>query len=192
MPKKDKLEGSLYAQKLARQDLTLPRQTIQRLKLVRAITGIPVKEWMRAQICAAVDRALCQRPGAWWLRPGARIYRMETDPGVAASFIPVPITVGFGGERVWIMEIMPDLHVGQADPGLGPNQRDGTILCDLSADEEGQVTMRRVLVSSSDVMPLEVAYSAGVGAVQMRKTRERRRATAAAHRAAEATRSGGD
>lgn len=178
--------------KLARMDVTIPRQTIQRLKLVRAVTGIPIKEWVRGQICLAVDLELTRRPGAWWLRPGSRIYRMSASAADPTLFIPIPLTVAQGGERVWIMEIFPDLSVGEGDPGIDPSAQDGTVLCDLSADEEGQVSMRRVLVASCDVMPMTVAYTTGLGAVKTRKDRERRRAAAAAQRAADATRSGGD
>jgi len=171
------------ASKMARYDITLPRQTIQRLKLVRAITGIPIKEWIRSQVNIACDLELCRRPGAFWLRPGSRIYRMETDREDLSTFVAVPLTVAFGGERVWIREIFPDLSVGEGDPGLDKDAQDGTILCDLSADEEGQVSMRSVLVASADCLPMAVAYTTGLGAVKTRKARERRRAVEAARRA---------
>jgi len=177
------------ASKMARYELTLPRQTIQRLKLVRAVTGVPIKEWCRRVICLAVDQELCRRPGAYWLRPGSKIYRMQTDRADPSAFVPVPLTVSQGGERVWVREIFPDLSVGEGDPGLDVKAQDGTILCDLSADEEGQVAMRSVLVASADCIPMEVAYTTGLGAVKTRKTRERRRAAEAA-KAANAAQSG--
>lgn len=165
--------------KLARMDVTIPRQTIQRLKLVRAMTGIPIKEWVRTQVMLACDLELMRRPGAFWLRPGARIYTMNLDSAQRMVLIPVPITVAQGGERVWIMEVLPDLDVAVGDEGLTDKERHGSILCDLSADEEGQVTMRRVLVASADVVPMEVAYTTGIGAIKIRKARERRRKDAA-------------
>lgn len=177
--------------KLARYELTLPRQTIQRLKLVRAVTGIPIKEWLRAQVMMAVDLELCRRPGAFWLRPGARIYRMNMAADDPTGLIPVPLTVSQGGERVWIMEILPDLDVGRGDEGLGKDEQHGAVLCDLSADEDGQVEMRRVLVASADVLARDVAYNTGLGAIKLRKARELRRKASMEKMRRDAAQSGG-
>ena len=159
---------------MVRFEITLPRQLTHRLRLIRGVTGIPVKEWCRLQLQIACDMELTRRPGAFWLRPGSRIYRLNLEQRDVEP-VPVPITAAQGGERVWVREIFPDLHVGRGDPGLGPKEQDGSILCDLSADEDGQVELRAVVVACGDVLPMAVPYTTGLGYVKARKERERRR-----------------
>jgi hypothetical protein len=138
---------------------------------VRAVTGINLNEWMRWQITIAVQLELANRPGAFWLRPGSRVYRLNwrgKDP------VPLPVTVSQGGERVWVREFLPGFNLGK-DEGLPAKQQEGAMLCDLSADEPGQVEMRNVLVAAFDVAPSAAAWNTGLGVIQAAKARERRR-----------------
>ncbi len=162
-----------------RLDLSIPPDLLHRLKLVRAITGINMKEWIRCQLTIAVDLELCQRPGAHWIRPGSRVHRMTWGEG--GEPIPVPITAAQGGERVWVREILPEFDLGE-DPGLPGDDRYGAVLCDLSAEEEGHLSMRNVLVAVADVQPHAPKWQTGLAVVQARKERERRRRQAALER----------
>lgn len=166
-----------------RLDVSIPPDLLHRLKLVRSITGIPMTEWIRWQLTIAVDLELCQRPGAHWIRPGSRVYRLTWGEGQEP--IPVPLTSAHGGERVWIREILPEFALGE-DPGLPADDRYGAVLCDLSAEEEGHVTMRNVLVAVADVQPHAPKWQTGLGQVQARKVRERRRRQAALKRVKDA------
>ena len=116
-------------------------------------------------------KALANRPGAYWLRPGSRIYRLTWR---GEEPVPIPLTSSAGGERVWVREYLPNFKLGE-DEGMPKNERDGAMFCDLSAEEPGQVEMRNVIVAAFDVAPSAPAWQTGLGVIQAAKARERRR-----------------
>ena len=176
-------------------DVAIPPDLLHRVKLVRALTGIPTKEWIRTQLTIATDLELCNRPGAMWLRPSSMIYKMQWGGHEGREPIAVPITTSAGGERVWVREILPEFHLGKDDDGLAETDSYGAVLCDLSADpvtpEPAQVEMRGVLVAVYDVQPMAPKWQTGLGQVQARKARERRRRKEWAKRVKDAELSGG-
>lgn len=165
-----------------RMDFTFPPDLLWRMRLVRALTGIPVKEWVRAQIALAVDIELTRRPGMLWARPGSRVYRLDWTQG--ADPIPVPIATTEGGERVYIIEILADYPIAHEDDSLDRDKRRTAIICDL-IPEDGRpgLSMRRVALAAHDVLPRANAIRTGLGAIRERRERETRRRNAAYRRA---------
>lgn len=173
--------------KMVRIDLSLPKQIITGLKLIRSATGIPTSQWLRAQVYMAVQLELARQPGFFWLRPGSKVYRLDFAPGDLDTPIPTPVATSEGGERVWIIEFVGDWYVGREDHALPMSRRQGAVICDISSPRG--INMRRVAVAAADVLPRENLWVTGLGASQERRAREqyRERVTAkAARRAARA------
>lgn len=151
-----------------RWELRLPRDLLHRLKLVRAVTGIPATEWSRWQLQMAADLELARRPGALWLRPGTRIYRVHLDESGAP--LPVQFASALGGERVWCIEVIPEMfkHLGisATEARMDPDLLQAGMICDLTADEANQIQSRNVCVPCRDVLPREpYPWRSGIGSL---------------------------
>lgn len=159
--------------KWKRIDLTIPEDLLHRLKLVRAITGIPMAEWTRTQVRIACDLELARRPGALFMRPGSKVYRLDWG-GEEEVPVPVHIATTDGGERVWVREVLADFPIAKEDDGVEWGRRMGAVLCDLSPEDGMDGLMHRnVAVASADVLPKLNPYTTGLG----QKLEKRRRQT---------------
>lgn len=153
----------------------LPRDVKQGLRLIRQVTGIPMAEWVRWQIIMAVHQELARRPGALWLRPGSTVYRLV--PQADGDLLPHPIGTSLGGERVWVIDIIPDVFAPIGTPkelfDLEPQLRQSGVHCDLTADEPDQLEAKRVCVPLVDVMPREsYPWRSGLGSAALTARRQ--------------------
>lgn len=155
-------------------DLYLPADLLHRLKLVRALVGLPLSEWVTWQLMMAADLELARRPGTLWLRPGSRIYRMGWSE--ANEPVPMPIATSLGGERVWLIEVIPDLKLGELDDQLADGMTGAGLVVDVSAQEPGHLDLRRVVVAACDVLPREpMPWTTGFFTLRDARVREKAR-----------------
>ena len=168
-------KGLIGVPKLRHIDILVPSDLLHRIKLIRHLTGIPLREWCTWQLMMAADLELSRRPGTLWLRPGSRIYRMEL---AAAEPVPTVIATSLGGERVWVIEVIPDLRLGDLDDQLPDGMAGAGIVCDISATEADHLDLRRVVVAACDVLPREpMPWTTGFFTLKDAKRREKQRRT---------------